>query len=352
MKIFSLFILLILNVTFINTQISYSSVDSSDDTENESDNPPTSLPEPEEDSKKIILIGFRNYRFDNKGKEISFESFFRRILGVFELQYLNVTLRVFKGELRNLKEADDVNTITCERCGDCKIDKKDIIFNCSYKTKVDKVYTVSVDKNFTFDKSYDNLYCNLSGYAERTINNITTEYKNQNFYVLENSTLIKDETTFSVNGIIEKDGFDKKEIILLSKNKINKNEIEIPCSVTNSSKNYTLNCIPNQKFKGNIDNASEKASSKSSSILTVSMFRNETIEVNPIKVSNKSKSSSGLSAGAIAGITIGCVITLLAVAIIIYLCKKESPKAPMQNNNANAISMYSSNTNENATDTQ
>ena len=115
------------------------------------------MPEPE-DSKKIILIGFRNYRFDNKGKEISFESFFRRILGVFEIQYLYITLRVFKGELRNLKEADDVKTIRCESCGDYKIDKKDIIFNCSYKTNVDKVYTVSVDKNFTFDKSYDNLF--------------------------------------------------------------------------------------------------------------------------------------------------------------------------------------------------
>ena len=83
MKTFSLFILLILIVTFINSQIGSSSLDFSEcpdcdsDTENESDNPPASLPKHEEDSKKIILIGFRNYRFDNKNKEISFESFFR-----------------------------------------------------------------------------------------------------------------------------------------------------------------------------------------------------------------------------------------------------------------------------------
>ena len=266
---------------------------------------------------------------------------------------MNVTLRIFKGELRNLKEADEVKTIKCERYEVYQIDKKDIIFNCLSKTNVDKVHTVSVDKNFTFYKNYHNLNLALSGYAERTINNITTENKNKSFYVLENSTLIKDEAKFSVNGIIEKDGFDKKAIILvLCKNEININEIEIPCSITNSSKNYTLNCIPNQKFKGSVDNASEKDSSKSSSILTISMFGNETIEVNPIKVSNKSKSSSGLSAGAIAGITIGCVFTLLAVAIIIYLCKKGPPKAPLQDNNANAISMFSSNTNENATDNQ
>ena len=59
---------------------------------------------------KIILIGFENYKI-NKNNNITFNVIFKKIYGNIFPENLLITLNIFNGMLRNLKEEKE--TIKC-----------------------------------------------------------------------------------------------------------------------------------------------------------------------------------------------------------------------------------------------
>jgi len=105
-----------------------------------------------------------------------------------------------------------------------------------------------------------------------------------------------------------------------------------------------LVCTSDKKIKAHLEGVMGKTSGKP---LLIHMANNTDDLVDlkmPSRIYNSKQSSNGLGGGAIAGIVIACCVSLIAAAIVAYLCVR-NPKPPVQE--ASALELYSSNTSAN-----
>ncbi len=303
--------------------------------------------------KKFILVSFEKYNF--KRPNISFNINFKRIYGNFFPKYLNTTLRIFNKNIRNLEDTPEVKTITCNLNQDNNnIDE--FKFNCLTETTFSNISKISIDKNISLSSDetnefYDNEDIYYSGYANRIMDNITTETGTKIFYFLENTNLIYDEErpNFSLNGTITKEGFNQKEVTLIFNETSNKRtNIPVSCSIKRSSGNINLlDCIPKRSFQNTLDGIRGETTNTSINLIILMSDPNTSIDfkVIPNEYFTTKKDSSGLSGGAIAAIVIVCVVALIALIITVFLMKNKAPKIPKD---ANVLSMYSSSDSANA----
>ncbi len=200
-----------------------------------------------------------------------------------------------------------------------------------------------MDENFIlFDKNNTIFGSILSEYAKRNIEDITTQKDTYYFWYLMKSKLEQDNKSFQVIGEIL-ESFDERKVKLFLKDNSDGKEKQADCSIMNSFNTYILNCTPKEKiFNAFLNNVGGEISHNK--ILIVFM-ENETDSVNVnLKYDKKNSSGKQLSGGAIAGIVIGCVCGIIAIAIIIYILSKKSVKPPVDKN---TLSMYTSNENIN-----
>ena len=289
------------------------------------------------ESPKFILIGFENYNYNYTNKTINFKVLFQKISGNIYPVFLNITIHIKYGILRYLEE--DVKTIKCPRVEEVEDNK--ITFFCSEKTGLYNIIKISADKNMLLIQNNKTTYDNvlkifLSGYANRTIENLQNTKKDLKFVILQNSTVEypDDKNQFSVKGFIPNKEFKDNKITLYTNENENEKIKEIPCILDNYDNNnfYYLNCTPKQYISFHIDNAYGTFPNEDR-ILIISMKNNDKdfIEIYPeneIENINKKAPNRGLSDGAIAGIVIGCVLTIFSIIIVIVLLRGRNVKSP------------------------
>ena len=291
-----------------------------------------------EGNPRIILIGFENFKIEEK---ISFNVIFRRIYGIIPT-LLKLTIHISNGISRNLEEKK--NTIECSKISS---ENEDIIkFNCLSDTLLDNIIKVSADKEFSLVNENGEIYDGLvflSGYANRTIENIQNEKDPiKEFIILQKSKshVEESEKKFTVLGyIIEKEDIeDNTEVTLYVNDNVN-NKIEIPCKIEkeNQLNLYELECYPKKTISFNLDNVDGIIINKN---LIISMDDGEDDFIH-IQIQNES--DKGLSTGAIVGIVIACVVVVIASALIAMLLCRKSVKTPNQDNvNQNNVTQIDS----------
>ena len=302
--------------------------------------------------KKFILVSFEKYNF--KRPNISFDINFRRIYGDFLPKYLRTTLRIFNKNIRNLEDTPEIKTIICYSNQD--YNSEEFKFNCLTETTFSNISKISIDKNISLsidelNEFYDNEDIYYPGYANRIMDNITTETETKIFYFLENTNLIYNEErhNFSLNGTIKNPGFNQKKVTLIFNETSNKRtNIPVSCGIKRSSRNINLlDCIPKKSFQNTLNGIRGETTNTNINLIILMSDPNASIDfkVIPNEYFTTKKDSSGLSGGAIAAIVIVCVVALIAFIITVFLIKNKTPKIPK---NANVLSMYSSSDSANA----
>ena len=173
---------------------------------------------------------------------------------------------------------------------------------------------------------------------------------NPTIYILDNSILDKYETyKFYINGIIEGNKpksvtIDKDLVLMVNIESDNENSTkDLNCKVINiiNNNNYTLNCETNEDLKYNLQSA---ISILDDGLLITNFDNINNNNNNPFiepeannNIKYHSNKSSGISAGAIVGIILACVVVIAIVTgIIIYIRKG---KKAMNNNDSNVVQL-------------
>lgn len=292
---------------------------------------------------KIILVAFENYTFENGN--VTFYVLFKIISGLICPRYLQLTLHfISEANLRYLNE--EVKTTECERI--TEVNEDNIRFNCSEKTKFTNITQLFADKNFSLLNedgfAIEELETPLSGYAQKTIQNIQNETGQKKFYYLINSTKFEDQDNlhFYVKGKSSED-LENQAITL---NIYEENEgkiIYVPCNINDTGNE--LHCFPKRTIKANLDNADGTISKNE--ILIISMKeKNDIISLGYNKNENDNKNSSKkrLSGGAIAAIVISSCIMIIVITLALLHYKRQ-PKVPIQPKEIDMVSSNSSGNN-------
>ena len=261
---------------------------------------------------KILLLGFENYQIIQN--IISFNVIFKKIYGNIFPKKLIITIHIVNGILRNLEE--ETKIVVCPRISNDNEDN--IKFYCSKKTNLNNITNISADKNFSLvdenGNAYDNLSSFLTGFGNRTIGNLQNENGQiKDFIILENSRINIDEPKFNIFGYISENIYfileDNVSLFINDKENIK----EIPCFISNNENSYfELECSPNHSISFHIDNVYGAISDKNL-IISMKQDENDYINITITKKSydNRKVSNKGLTGGAIAGIVIGCVFTVI-----------------------------------------
>jgi hypothetical protein len=204
--------------------------------------------------------------------------------------------------------------------------------------KYDCEAPIDEDKNYTTIKSNGDYESdNVKLKFEETTLSLDANIAVQTSEALEHKSVDlwdglkrEDESTFTINGIIN-ETFSEKDINLTLNDNYGKKDIY--CNISNYENNYKLVCTPKHKIdNATLNNAIGIGSSQN--VLVHMRNENETLQFNPDgnPISNyyqKKGSSRKLSGGAIAAIVICCVFVVIAVIVSAYLLKKKPlPKFP------------------------
>lgn len=281
---------------------------------------------------KLFLLGFEKYQFIQK--LISFNVIFKKIYGQIFPKKLLITIHIVKGILRNLEEEKETKTVICPRISNDN--ENNVKFFCSQETIFDSVASISADKNFSLvdenGNTYENLTSIVTGYANRTMGNVQNEIGPiKDFIILENSIINADETKFNVVGYISGNTYFIIEDNVTLSISDNENIKKIPCFISNNeNSNFELECRPEQSISFHIDNVYGAISDKN---LIISMKDNENdlinISISKNSYEDRKTSDKELTKGAIAGIVIGCVLTVVFLVIICVLLSRRAVKPPI-----------------------
>ena len=282
---------------------------------------------------QIITLGFSNY-INNNANYTYNETFFRYNIHFI---YLNKNIKSlimihsvnikYKTKLRNLYYENIfstciMNTITKNKKfkASCFIPKND-----------SEIDNIEVIPDFDFI-SEDNITIKMSSLANKQKNNINNleniDYSSYNIYILENSSIIKNENLlFSINGIINENItiINNTDLILFLNN--NKNgTCEVKCKIINIlDNNYTLNCESNETYNANLDSSISIINNNSILLLTFNDSESNIELERIIKTRHYfRKNDKALGAGSIALIVIIPIIAIISVIAIICFTKKDN----------------------------
>jgi len=293
------------------------------------------------DPKEISLIGFSNYKTEQKGNKyyVSIIFWFKRLSGERDYGDMTVTLIINNGKrLRSLEE----KTATCVPLSE----GTDIIpYDCSVDSDTPVSGLEAKPESITFEK-LNSEGIKVSPLAEEQMENLEQQTKNieveklkdLHFATLYDAKLTKNENNFTLEGSIDdiyfKD-FPSDDLYLLLPKKDSDEKINATCSFTkdNSGKEGTLVC----KYpKGSVSESLHgkvATDTTGDNLLTIAMEKGSEEKKldydGDINYSGYRHSNGGMSGGAIAAIVIAGAIALVAAVITAVVCRAP-PKPPLQ----------------------
>ncbi len=313
----------------------------------------------------LILVGFGNFGISPSSPALPrriglFTVFFKRILGdqvLTTLIIIPMTI-TYNSRFRFLEEntaqiTENVNA-TCNRTTPDQEDN--IQFNCTFPIRNES------DLNNAETHNDKIIYCGMEGAAKPNITistranstskNLQTETGNDLAHgiYLYNETVVlnKKDLNFLLNGYFESFRFNGNKVILSFDESGNgENIVNATCDVEylGGEKNKAnLNCTADKSiYRGKLMGVTGVSPDTGSQVLVYSVNKDQTLTLGNNNL-YYSKSSSGLSGGAIASIVIAAIVALIAIAIVAILCTKSKAKAPFQESTL-GINGFNSNTN-------
>ena len=313
----------------------------------------------------LILEGFGNFRISTPSPALPrriglFTVFFKRILGdqvLTTLIIIPMTI-TYNSRFRFLEEntaqiTENVNA-TCNRTTPDQEDN--IQFNCTFPIRNES------DLNNAETHNDKIIYYGMEGAAKPNITistranstskNLQTETGNDLAHgiYLYNETVVlnKKDLNFLLNGYFESFRFNGNKVILSFDESGNgENIVNATCDVEylGGEKNKAnLNCTADKSiYRGKLTGVTGVSPDTGSQVLVYSVNKDQTLTLGNNNL-YYSKSSSGLSGGAIAAIVIAAIVALIAIAIVAILCTKSKAKAPFQESTL-GINGFNSNTN-------
>ena len=294
------------------------------------------------ENPQIITLGFSNYN-----KKISNES---ENIFVYDIHFISLNKNIesltivhpinikYKTKLRNLNSEEMISTCFMNITKSRKF--KAACFVSNNDSEIDNLEVIP-DFKFISD---DNIKIKMSSLANKQKNNIINleniDYSSYNIYILEKSSIIKNENLlFSINGIInEKINIRNNTDLILSLNNNTNKTCEVKCKIINIiDNNYTLNCESNENIYSNLDSSISIINNNTILLLTFNDSESN-IEIEKFKPRNYfRKSNKTLGAGAIALIVIIPIIAIISVIAIICFTKKDNKNNTNENGTTNSV---------------
>ena len=294
------------------------------------------------ENPQIITLGFSNYnkKISNESEnifvyDIHFISLNKDIKSLTIVHPINIK---YKTKLRNLNSEEMISTCFMNITKSRKF--KAACFVPNNDSEIDNLEVIP-DFKFISD---DNIKIKMSSLANKQKNNIINleniDYSSYNIYILEKSSIIKNENLlFSINGIInEKINIRNNTDLILSLNNNTNETCEVKCKIINIiDNNYTLNCESNENIYSNLDSSISIINNNTILLLTFNDSESN-IEIEKFKPRNYfRKSNKTLGAGAIALIVIIPIIAIISVIAIICFNKKGNKNNTNENGTINSI---------------
>ena len=291
-------------------------------------------------SSKLILLGFGHYfRPIIQPQNIFFIVYFFRILGNNPSRYLRIPINiVYSTRLRFLEE----NNANCTRI--TNDNNVNIQYNCSVPVDPNKsISSLNIIGNDLSFGNGENISYIFSSIANQTKGNLLSQTGNdldKGIIVIKDTILEKDNEKFLLIGN-SSEKFSGSKIILSLDN--NGNIIYIDCYSKNLLGNiYEFECIPNESINNHLNGVSGKTEFGKNLVINFQDGKDDLVDIRVNNSTNndnnynyetikKVSSSSGLSAGAIAGIVIGGAVLLIAIITLIgCCCRKGEVKPPFE----------------------
>jgi hypothetical protein len=287
-------------------------------------------------------LGFSNYnkKITNESEnifvyDIHFISLNKDIKSLTIVHPINIK---YKTKLRNLNSEEMISTCFMNITKSRKFKA-----SCFVPNNDSEIDNLEVIPDFKFI-SDDNIKIKMSSLANKQKNNIINleniDYSSYNIYILEKSSIIKNENLlFSINGIInEKINIRNNTDLILSLNNNTNETCEVKCKIINIiDNNYTLNCESNENIYSNLDSSISIINNNTILLLTFNDSESN-IEIEKFKPRNYfRKSNKTLGAGAIALIVIIPIIAIISVIAIICFTKKDNKNNTNENGTTNSV---------------
>ena len=328
-------------------------------------------------SKKVLLLGFAKYIYI---KQIRIVSFFIYLASPKKIGYVRkytFTTKVIykKKALRSLDDNEKIAKVECDLLGE--EDNEQGKYNCTFPTNGEDIDNIELNDDLV---NNTNLTIAKSSLADKYTNKLQEVgdkdlFDGKNNYILDNSTISidADKREFDILGDLDKENFNHNSLKLnvSLKSSENQTEKEISCNVIKNSDNTTkLNCkVDTEELDTNLDGA-YSLMEKDNLFISLKNGENGNIQFEKkINDSNNTdtnitntdnntdntdtnnnnegrkyyrKSNSGLSTGAIIGITIASVAVAAAIAITLALCLRKRTVSPITANSTVVANMNSS----------
>ena len=299
---------------------------------------------------QIITLGFSNYTYNDDNYtynnesenfffyDIHFMSLNKNIKSITMIHPINIK---YKTKLRTLNNEEIFSTCIMDLRKNKKF--KASCFVLKNDSEIDNIEVIP-DFNFISD---NNITIKMSSLANKQKNNIynleNIDYSSYNIYILENSSIIKNENLlFSINGIINENitNINNTDLILSLNNNTNET-CDVKCKIINIiDNNYTLNCESNENFKANLDSSISIINNNSILLLAFNGSESNIELRSNIKSRNYfKKSDNTLGAGAIALIVIIPIIAIISVIAIICFTKKDNKNNTNENSTIGSINV-------------
>jgi len=316
-------------------------------------------------SKKVLLLGFAKYTYI---KQIRIVSFFIYLASPKKIGYVRkhtFTTKVIykKKALRNLDNNEEIVKVECDLLGE--EDNEQGKYNCTFPTNGEDIDNIELNDDLV---NNTNLTIAKSSLADKYTNKLQEVgdkdlFDGKNNYILDNSTISidADKREFDIIGDLDKENFNHNSLKLnvSLESSENQTEKEISCNVIKNSDNTTkLNCkVDTEELDTNLDGAyslMEKdnlfislKNGENGNVLFEKKI-NDSNNTDTIITNNNNegrryyrKSNSGLSTGAIIGITIASVAVAAAIAITLALCLRKRTVSPITANSTVVANMNS-----------
>lgn len=279
---------------------------------------------------KIYLIGYSDYHAESSF--LYFIVHFKTSYGTLP-EKMNFTVNVnYKRRLRFLEENN----------AECKLIVNSQNYNCTVQglNTSKEIDNVESKNDFSFIQNNNQLIITSLANAEKDNIDKQVKINFDNVIFLNNATLENEEPIqFIIKGELEKDlEPEDKEAIFYFDNK-DGNLTNVSCSIKKEEEEYSFECKPKNSFyNANLKNVAGITNSSNTTILVnFNEGTPDTFDFDVLLNRPGTKSSSkGLSGGAIAGIVISCVIVLIAIAIVFFVCLRK-PKAPINGYNSSSL---------------
>ena len=300
------------------------------------------------ENPQIIIVGFSNYTnnddnytYNNESEntfsyDIHFISLNKNIKST--IMFHSIIIK-YKNKLRNLYDGEIFSLCMMNEIKDKKYKASCII--PKNDSEIDNIEVIP-DFNFIID---DNITIKMSPLADKqkkNINNLeNVDYSSYNIYILENSSIIKNENLlFSINGIINENitNLNNTDLILTLNNNTNET-CEVKCQIINIiDNNYTLNCKSNEIINTNLDSSISIINNNSILLITFTDSESNLELKRYIKPRYYfKKSDKGIGAGAIALIVIIPILAIISVIAFICFAKKDNKNIINENGTIRSV---------------